>query len=287
VTRIALITALVCVCACGADDVFSEVERVVAVGDLHGDYEQTAAVLRSAGLIDVRERWSGGNTHLVQTGDVLDRGADGFKILDLLMRLEQEAARAGGRVHALIGNHEAMNLYGDLRYVSAEEWARFPRPDDRRKLLAPGGKYGKWLRSRNAIVKIGRTLFVHAGIGPNYGEFSIREINQRARDELADFTRLPGGIVQDTEGPLWFHRLLSGKEAPLTSHVSDVLTRHDVDRMVVAHSVMPRIVSRFGGKVIGIDVGISRFYDGGRIACLVIEKGEPFALENGRRLPLE
>jgi hypothetical protein len=56
--------------------------------------------------------------------------------------------------------------------------------------------------------------------------------------------------------------------------------------MVIAHSVMPRIVSRFGGKVIGIDVGISRFYEGGRIACLVIEKGEPFALEDGRRVAL-
>jgi hypothetical protein len=208
--RIALLAALVCFPVCRGEDVFSGSARIVAVGDLHGDYEQTIKVLRSAGLIDARETWSGGTTHFVQTGDVLDRGAGGFRILDLLMRLEGEALRAGGRVHALLGNHEAMNLYGDLRYVSPEEWARFPSPAARRQLLAPGGKYGKWLRARNTIVKAGGALFVHAGIGPNYGAFSIREINERVRHELADFARLPGGIVQDTEGPLWFHRLLSG-----------------------------------------------------------------------------
>ena len=67
--------------------------------------------------------WSGGATHLVQLGDVPDRAPDTRKILDLLMRLEPQARRAGGYVHALIGNHEAMNVYGDLRYVSEGEIA--------------------------------------------------------------------------------------------------------------------------------------------------------------------
>src|SRR5262245_49459000 len=59
-----------------AEDVWKDVEHVVAVGDVHGDYEQFVAVLRSAKLIDSQESWSGGKTHLVQTGDVLDRGPD-------------------------------------------------------------------------------------------------------------------------------------------------------------------------------------------------------------------
>ncbi|PYV37660.1 MAG: protein-tyrosine-phosphatase, partial [Acidobacteria bacterium] len=99
--------------------------RVVAIGDVHGDYEQFVAVLRSAKLIDSEESWSGGKTHLVQTGDVLDRGPDSRKVMDLLMKLEKEARRAGGWVHCLIGNHEAMNIYGDLRYVSPGEFAAF------------------------------------------------------------------------------------------------------------------------------------------------------------------
>jgi hypothetical protein len=105
--------------------VWSGVSRVVAIGDVHGDYEQFVTVLRSAGLIDGKDSWIGGEAHLVQTGDVVDRGPDSRKVMDLLMRLEQQSWRAGGFTHVLIGNHEAMNVYGDLRYVSAAEYAAF------------------------------------------------------------------------------------------------------------------------------------------------------------------
>ena len=100
-------------------------ERVVAVGDIHGGYEAFVAILRDAQLIDRRDRWIGGRAVFVQTGDVLDRGADSRKALDLLRRLEREAARAGGQVHALVGNHELMWLIGDWRYVSAGEYEAF------------------------------------------------------------------------------------------------------------------------------------------------------------------
>ncbi len=100
-------------------------ERIVAVGDVHGDYDQFVRLLRAVGLIDEKDRWTGGKTHLVQTGDVLDRGPDSRKVMDLLQKLERPARRAGGAVHALIGNHEAMNVYGDLRYVSPGEYEAF------------------------------------------------------------------------------------------------------------------------------------------------------------------
>jgi len=112
--------------------IWTGVERIVAVGDVHGDYEQLVAVLKSAGLINEQGNWTGGKTHLVQNGDVLDRGPDSRRAMDLLMRLEQQAAEAGGYVHALIGNHEAMNVYGDLRYTSAAEFAAF-RDDNSEK----------------------------------------------------------------------------------------------------------------------------------------------------------
>ena len=100
-------------------------QRIVAVADVHGAYDRFVAILRSAGLVDNRQRWSGGRAVFVQTGDVLDRGPDSRRALDLLMRLEREASRAGGRVHALLGNHEVMRVLGDLRYVSTGEYAAF------------------------------------------------------------------------------------------------------------------------------------------------------------------
>jgi hypothetical protein len=100
-------------------------ERVVAIGDVHGAYDRFVAILRASGLVDSQQRWSGGRAVLVQTGDVVDRGDDSRRALDLLRRLEHEAERAGGRVVALLGNHEVMGMIGDLRYVSAGGYAAF------------------------------------------------------------------------------------------------------------------------------------------------------------------
>jgi predicted MPP superfamily phosphohydrolase len=100
-------------------------ERIVAVGDIHGAYDRFVSILREAKVIDTRDRWSGGRAILVQTGDVVDRGPDSRKALDLLRRLEREAERADGRVIALLGNHEVMWMLGDLRDASEGEYAAF------------------------------------------------------------------------------------------------------------------------------------------------------------------
>lgn len=105
------------------------VERIVAIGDLHGDFQSYLLTLRSAGLIDEHDRWSGGETHLVQLGDIPDRGAETLKIIEHMKKLTRQAKKKGGRVHNLMGNHEAMNTYGDLRYVSAGEFAAFTSRD--------------------------------------------------------------------------------------------------------------------------------------------------------------
>ncbi|HEY6457321.1 MAG TPA: metallophosphoesterase [Steroidobacteraceae bacterium] len=99
--------------------------RIVAVGDLHGDFSAWRDILRSASLVDTSGHWSGGNTILIQTGDVVDRGPNSLEIIQDLMRLQKEAARLHGQVIAMVGNHEAMNLTGDLRYVSVADYAGY------------------------------------------------------------------------------------------------------------------------------------------------------------------
>ncbi|WP_309601432.1 metallophosphoesterase [Sphingomonas sp.] len=99
--------------------------RIVAVGDLHGDFEAWIDIARDAKLIDPANHWTGGKTLLVQTGDITDRGADSLKIIRHLQQLDGEAKRAGGRVIVLMGNHEAMQVIGDLRYVTPGEYAAF------------------------------------------------------------------------------------------------------------------------------------------------------------------
>jgi hypothetical protein len=112
---------------------FDAQPRVVAIGDVHGDLAHFTQVLRDAGLVDERLRWTGGRTHLVQLGDVPDRGPDTLEVIRLLQRLAKESRADGGAVHCLIGNHEAMNVYRDLRYVHPDEYAAFATPANRRR----------------------------------------------------------------------------------------------------------------------------------------------------------
>ena len=107
-------------------------EPVVAVGDIHGAFDNFVAILRAAQVIDNRNRWIGRRMVLVQTGDVLDRGPDSRKAIDLIRRLERDAQRAGGRVVSLLGNHELMRLSSDLRYLSPGEIEAFRNGDSAR-----------------------------------------------------------------------------------------------------------------------------------------------------------
>jgi hypothetical protein len=99
--------------------------RIVAIGDLHGDFQAWQSIALNAGIINAKDHWSGGNTILVQMGDVTDRWADSLKIVRSLQQLQREAPRKGGRVIVVLGNHEAMNLLGDNRYTTQGEYAAF------------------------------------------------------------------------------------------------------------------------------------------------------------------
>lgn len=123
------------------------VERVIAIADLHGDYERYIDVMRSAGLIDKRGKWIGGDTHLVQTGDIPDRGPDTRKIIDHLVKLSRQAKKKGGHIHMLIGNHEAMNVIGDLRYVTKGEFEAFAGRNSERLQAMQWQRQLDWMKA--------------------------------------------------------------------------------------------------------------------------------------------
>lgn len=93
--------------------------RIVAVGDLHGDLDKARCALETAGVLssDGQGLWIGGETVLIQLGDILDRGEDELAILSLLKSLDIQARAHGGAVFQVNGNHETMNVEGDFRYV--------------------------------------------------------------------------------------------------------------------------------------------------------------------------
>ena len=265
------VLALSAVPASAGQDTWAGVDRIVAVGDVHGDFGQFVKVLRAAGVIDEKHNWTGGKTHLVQVGDVFDRGPESRKAMDLLMKLEMQAPKAGGAVHSLIGNHEAMVLFGDWRYMTREELASYGGEAGLRETMSPKGKYGKWIRSHNAVVKINNLLFVHAGVRASVARKSIREINDTIRDDLARGNRR--GLAMHPAGPLWDRTFALADEDRITGELGTVLKRWGVRRMVIGHTVTRSgVVTRAGGRVVRIDVGMCAAY-GGPAACLVVEKG--------------
>ncbi len=130
-------------------------QRIVAVGDVHGDFDALLSILRTAGVVDENLQWTGGKTILVQTGDILDRGPRSRSVIDLLMMLEKQAPKSGGRVIALLGNHEVMNIMGDLRYVSPQEYAAFAdaKSEERRRLAYQ--EYLEWRKGQSGMAPPG------------------------------------------------------------------------------------------------------------------------------------
>jgi len=100
-------------------------QRIIAIGDLHGDYAAWTTIARASGVADAKGHWAGGKTILVQLGDITDRGPDSLKIVRSLQQLQKEARRKGGQAIVVLGNHEAMNLIGDNRYTTPGEYAAF------------------------------------------------------------------------------------------------------------------------------------------------------------------
>src|SRR2546430_1974296 len=125
---------------------------VVAIGDVHGDFDDFVTILQRAAIIDGQRHWSGGQTTLVQVGDLLDRGPKPREVMDLVISLEKEAPKAGGRVVSLLGNHEMMNIMGDLRYVTAENYAAYADSNSAERQKSAYQEYVKWRNSHAQLL---------------------------------------------------------------------------------------------------------------------------------------
>jgi hypothetical protein len=301
------------------------IDRVVAIGDVHGAYERFVEILKVAGVLDDALHWAGGATHLVQTGDILDRGDDSRKALDLVRRLEKEALKAGGHVHQLLGNHEAARMLGDLQLVAAGEYAAFANADsetlrdsylqtlrlgsvaeraqlmqqmplgfvEMRLAFGRDGDYGRWLRQLPATVKIDGIVFVHGGISPAVAPLGCSAINDRIRRDLTndlDKTRAKPleTLTARVDGPLWYRGLAQQGDA-FAPEIDGILSKAKARAIVVGHTVAAtgRITTRFDGRVVQIDTGMQPAYaKGGRASALEIRGGEATAIYVDRRDPV-
>jgi hypothetical protein len=267
--------------------------RVVAIGDLHGDLDVTRAAFRLAGAIDEAGTWIGGALVVVQTGDQVDRGDADLRIIEFLTNISNQAKQAGGAVHVLNGNHEAMNVLGDFRYVTpaallgleglmphSPQAVHIAEPyQGRAQAFLPGGALALVLAERPLILMIGASLFVHGGVLPAHLKYGIDRLNSESAEWMKGKRATPPSPVLDPDGPLWT-RAYGG--AVLSSSVckvlSQVLQRVGAQRMVIGHTVQERgMNAACDEQVYRIDVGLSHYYGGRSVQVLEID-------ENGARV---
>ena len=262
-------------------------QRIAAVSDIHGNLAGLVTLLTRHGLLDAKGRWRYGRGHLVVVGDVFDRGAGVTESLWLLRSLEAQARKAGGDVHVLLGNHEAMALRGDLRYLNPKYEAvcsllAQPYP----ALYGPDSEQGRWLRSLNVMVRLGDILFMHGGPSPALasGPVDLTALNAQFRKSLDESGR-PALLGKD--GPVWYRGILPGASSngeATDEDVTAILKAFQARWLVVGHSTLEHVTAFHGGRVFGIDAGLQH---PGQGELWLYEQGKTYrGLLDGSRVPL-
>lgn len=244
-------------------------DSIFAISDIEGNFNTLINLLQQHGVVDDALDWSFGTGHFVLVGDVFDRGNHVTEMLWLLYRMESQALKAGGYVHYLIGNHDAMNLRDDLRYVEPKYTSFASLTSDQfgidySMLFGADSELGRWLRTKNVVEKIGDKLFVHAGISPtlaNSGS-SLKDINDHTRSSMhktkTEFTS-SDSLLWGRMGPFWYRGYFDvnrehwGPKAT-QAEVESVLNHFGASQVIVGHTIVPRPELLFEGKVLAIDV---------------------------------
>jgi len=240
---------------------------IFVVADTHGEYEILASMLKAQHVVDGKLHWSFGRGHLVVLGDVFDRGAHQTEILWLIYELESEARKAGGGVHFVLGNHEAMELQGDLRYLNPRyrETAQLLGVASYTQLFNATSVLGQWLRSKTAVFKLNDLLCLHGGISHELADrgWTLPQINAGVRSALGPALFANAAERERVEflfgdsGPLWYRGYFpdeSGVVAVNATTIETIRNHFGVARILVGHTKVPTITPLFDNQVIAVQV---------------------------------
>ena len=307
-------------------EIWRNIDKIVAIGDVHGDYDQYLAILKDNKLIDSKLNWVGGKTHLVQLGDIPDRGPDSLKVMRHMEKLQKQARRKRGFVHALLGNHEVMNVAGDLRYVHPGEYTILKTKKSKRLQQDYITRVIAYLDSQDPLSLITgesrRTelentyplgYVEHRLLWAPKGEFFDWVKNNNTVIKINRTLFVHGGLsphqapialkeinnrvrkylkhqtedpIVDTEGPLWYRGLAQHPEETELEPLIAMLKYYDADTIVVAHTPTPSRILPRMGRRV-IQADVGLSRAySGGRASLMIEEGEYFALHRGEKVAL-
>ena len=254
---------------------YKKVSKQMAISDIEGNFKPFRMLLQANGVIDSNFNWAFGEGHLVLIGDFFDRGSQVTEVLWLIYSLEEKAKAAGGYVHFILGNHEIMNMSGDLRYVQSKY---------KENALLLGEKYvdlygenselGRWLRTKNIIEKVGNILYLHGGISAdiNRMDITISGINELSRPFYPDSSYRYENKKLDTifgdNGPFWYRGYYKGNPKATPEQIDSTILKFNIRHIATGHTMVADTISAwYHDKVFNTDV----HHAAGKSEALLIE----------------
>ncbi len=276
----------------GTSQKYSKISNITVISDIHGQYDLMVELLKNHGVIDENLNWNYGKGHLVINGDILDRGDKVTEILWLAFKLEQQANKAGGKLHYLLGNHELMVLIGDHRYMN-EKYVKAVKIMDTSiaDLYGFNSVLGHWIRQCPTIVTINDLLFVHAGLSPEFfnRDYNAKKVNKIFFNQILSPSPINPKQEEDyvfltgVDGPVWYRGYFEEGVLP-EQFIDETLARFKSNHIIVGHTSFETVTTHFGGKVIGVDSSVKNGEDG---EVLIIENGIKFrGTKGGKKFKL-
>jgi hypothetical protein len=276
------------------------VNRIIVIGDIHGDMKMLIKCLKLAKLIDHNYNWIGNDTVVVQVGDQIDscrfNGTDAcndpdtytpendnpedIDILYFMTDLHNKASQYGGAIYSLMGNHEFMNVMGDFTYVSHNNINHFNNykthdgtiindgVQARKYAFSPGNHLAHFLAcTRKMALMIGSNLFVHAGVIPQMvKKYKIDDMNKILILFLLDQLKNPNIFtdlfISGKTSPLWT-RLFGFRIDNCVEVIQPLKDIYNVNKIYVGHTpqIKSGINSQCNNSVWMTDVGMSKAFD--------------------------
>jgi len=257
-------------------------KKLYILGDLHGDLENAKKALKNIGLINDNNQWIKQNCKLIQMGDQVDAVCrrresnicNSIKNLDVevvyfMENLALQAEKLNSKVVSILGNHEIMNIQGDLRFVSDNDIKRIGGRDERIKLFQPGSELCKLLSNRPIIYKYNGFIFCHGGLSMSMLEKnSIEEMNKQTKDWLLNKIPEPG-FLKSEDSPIWSRKF--SFDMGSQKELDQILDKTNSKKMFVGHTVVDEIKSKYNDKFWITDVGISSSFPGTTIQMIEID----------------
>ncbi|MFL0352724.1 metallophosphoesterase [Xanthomarina sp. GH4-25] len=242
--------------------VFKTNSRIVALSDIHGQFDLAIEILKNNHVITNDLNWNLNNGHLVIVGDIFDRGPKVTETLWFLYHLEKQAEKSGGKVHVLLGNHEYMVLHKDLRYIHKKyQLTSQLLETNYTDLFSNQTVLGRWLRSKPTVLKINKDTYVHGGLSKTFLDlgYNIENVNKLMRESI-DISKeqlKATSFYEDyyrSKGPIWYRGYFNDNLTD--SEITAILRQADSEHIIVGHCSNEEVVQLYNQKIFGVDSSI-------------------------------